>query len=65
MSYVVRVNFPDDDLYCFLKHEAGVFTGKVKEFHCQAQAQEEASKYSKLGAVVLELKEKDDTSRDT
>lgn len=50
-SYVVRVNFPDDDKYAFVKHECGMNEGQVKVFYNIDDAQKEASRFA--GAIVI------------
>ena len=50
-KYVVRVDFPDDDKYAFVKHKCGINEGKVRVFYNLEDAKQEASRYA--GAIVM------------
>jgi len=49
--YVIRVDFPDDDKYAFVKND----DGEVRKFTDYSMAVEEARRYA--SAIVVEFKE--------
>lgn len=61
MTYCVRVNFPDDDLYAYLTCETGVNEGKLKTYPTRELAEEDARRYA--GAIVIPLEGNNEESK--